>query len=133
MKCNPNKKEFETIISKINYLSEGVMEITFKIINSDRMCFSPGQFIIIKISNEPMIMRTYSVLNYNIETNEISVAIKKVEGGQGTSIIFENFKVGMKVDIMGAMGKDLIVNKDEKKLSSSCNWYWSYSYIVYIE
>lgn len=116
MECNLNKRDFKTQISKINYLSEDVMEITFKIVESDRMCFTPGQFILIKISSEPMIMRAYSVLDYNLKTNELSVAIKKVEGGKGTSIIFDTFKVGMEIDIMGPMGKDLIVDKNEKDL-----------------
>lgn len=116
MECNLNKRDFKTQISKINYLSEDVMEITFKIVESDRMCFTPGQFILIKISSEPMIMRAYSVLDYNLKTNELSLAIKKIEGGKGTSIIFDTFKVGMEVDIMGPMGKDLIVDKNEKDL-----------------
>lgn len=116
MKCNPNKKDFKTVISKMINLSDDVMEITFKITEDDRMCFSPGQFIIVKISDNPMIMRAYSVLNYDTDTNELSIAVKKVEGGQGTTIIFNDFKVGMEVNIMGAMGKDLIVDKNEKDL-----------------
>lgn len=116
MKCNSSKRDFKTQISKINYLSEDVMEITFKIVESDRMCFTPGQFMLIKISSEPMIMRAYSVLDYNQETNELSVAIKKVEGGKGTSIIFDTFKVGMEVNIVGPMGDKLIVDKNEKDL-----------------
>lgn len=116
MQCNKDRRDFKTKISKIEYLHDDVMEITFKLIEEDKMCFTPGQFIIVKISSNPMIMRAYSVLNYNLDKNEISIAVKKVEGGQGTTVIFDRFKVGLEVDIMGAMGNDLIVDKTEKDL-----------------
>lgn len=112
---NSIKRNFNTKISKINYLSEDVMEITFKI-EDGVMDFTPGQFILINVSDTPKIMRTYSVLNYNLDTNEVTVAIKKVENGKATTIIFDTFKVGMEVEITGAMGKDLIVNKEHKDL-----------------
>ena len=114
--CNSKRNNFETAISNIKYLSSDVMEITFKIMSHERMSFIPGQFILVKISNSPMIMRPYSVLNYNTSTNEVSIAVKKVEGGEGTKIIFDTFKLGLEVEIMGAMGESLIVDKKEADL-----------------
>lgn len=73
------------------------MEITFKIIEDDRMCFTPGRFIIVKISDNPMIMRAYGVLNYDTGSNELSIVVKKVVGGQGATIKFDDFKVGMEI------------------------------------
>lgn len=113
---NSKRNNFETVISNIKYLSSDVMEITFKIMSYERMGFIPGQFILVKISADPMIMRPYSVLNYNTSTNEISIAVKKVEGGEGTKIIFDTFKIGLEIEIMGAMGESLIVDKDENDL-----------------
>lgn len=110
--CNSSKRDFKSVISNMVFLSNDVVEITFKITEEDRMCFTPGQFILVKISNSPMIMRAYSVLKYNLDTNEISIAVKRVKGGQGTSIIFNDFKVGMDIDLMGPMGNDLIVDKN---------------------
>ena len=54
------------------------MEITFKIIEDDRMCFTPGRFIIVKISDNPMIMRACSVLNYDTDSNELLIVVKKL-------------------------------------------------------
>lgn len=116
MKCNISKRDFKTVVSNTELLSEDVMEITFKIVEDDRMCFMPGQFIIVKISKEPLIMRAYSVLRYNTDSNEVTIAVKKVENGAGTSIIFNSFKKGLEVDIMGAMGDKLIVDKNKKDL-----------------
>lgn len=110
--CNSSKRDFKSVISNMVFLANDVVEITFKITEEDRMCFTPGQFILVKISNSPMIMRAYSVLKYNLDTNEISVAVKRVEGGQGTNIIFNDFKIGMNIDLMGPMGNDLIVDKN---------------------
>ena len=116
MICNKDKNIFKSVISKIKYLAEDVMEITFKIEDEDRMCFVPGQFIIVKISTSPMIMRAYSVFRYNTDTNELVITVKKVPGGAGTTIMFDSFKEGMEIELMGPRGKDLIVDKNEKDL-----------------
>ena len=107
---------FKTIISNLKYLSKDVLEITFKITNEEKMCFTPGQFIIVKIDSANSIMRAYSVLKYDYDKNEITIAVKKVEGGKGTSIIFNSFELGQEIEIMGAMGDKLIVDKSKKDL-----------------
>lgn len=109
------KRCFNTKISNIKYLSNDVMEVTFKI-EDGIMDFTPGQFILIKVSESQKILRAYSVLKYNLETNEISVCIKRVESGVATKIIFDTFKVGLEVEITGAIGHELIVNKEHKNL-----------------
>lgn len=116
MMCNKDKTYFKTVISKIKYLAEDVMEITFRITEEDRMCFIPGQFILVKISANPILMRAYSVFRYNTDSNELSITVKKVPGGAGTTIMFDSFKEGMEVDLMSPRGRDLIVDKNEKDL-----------------
>lgn len=44
-----------------------------------------------------MIMRAYSVLSYDTDSNEISIVVKKVVGVQDTTIKFNDFKVGMEI------------------------------------
>ena len=105
---------YMTTIENIKMLADDVMEITFKL--KDKMTFTPGQFILVEISSTPNVMRAYSVLDYNEELNEVKIAVRKVEGGQGTTIIFNEFKVGKEVKIMGALGGELIVDKSNKEL-----------------
>ena len=107
---------YKTVISKLKYLTKDVLEITFKIQSKDKISFIPGQFIVVKIDPENFIMRPYSVLNYDSENNEVTIAVKKVEGGKGTTIIFEKFMIGKEVEIMGAMGEKLIIDKNSDNL-----------------
>lgn len=106
---------FKSKITNIKKHSSDVYEITFQV-EGEELKFTPGQFILIKISDEPHIMRAYSILRYNSETNEVSVGIKKVPNGQGTTIIFEKFEIGMQVELMGPMGETLIVDKSKKDI-----------------
>lgn len=104
-------KDYNARIINMNYLNKNVVEITFKIEHGKKMEFTPGQFVILEVSETPSIKRAYSVLDYNPDTNEMKLGIKKVEGGQATSIIFNDFEVGINVRISKARGKQLVVNK----------------------
>lgn len=106
---------YNSVITNMTFLSKDVVEITFKIENG-QMDFTPGQFILVEVSTQPSVMRAYSVLDYNLGTNEIKIAVKKVENGEATTIIFNDFKVGMNIKLMGAMGNELIVNKSDEEL-----------------
>ena len=109
-------KFYEVLISNLKLLSEDVIEITLKIPDGEKLEFKAGQFIILEVSSNPKTMRAYSVLDYNEETNELKVAIKKVENGQATTIIFNSFKVGQKVSISSPTGNKLIVDKNDNSL-----------------
>lgn len=105
-----------SVISNIRKLAEDVMEITFKLQGNSYMSFTPGQFIIVEVSASSNVSRAYSVLDYNRDTNEVKVAVRKVEGGQATTIIFNEFAVGREVKLMGAMGQELIVDKSNNEI-----------------
>lgn len=103
-------KTYNTIIKNLIFLSSDVVEVTFKIEDNQKMDFTPGQFILVDVSVEENIKRAYSVLEYNRETNEIKIAVKKVENGKATTIIFNDFNIGQNVKITGALGNELIVD-----------------------
>lgn len=109
-------RSFISSISNIKMLSKDAMEITFKLPDGEKMDFTPGQFILVEVESELNITRAYSVLEYNLESNEIKIAVRKVEGGQATTIIFSEFKVGRTVKLTGAMGQELIVDKTNQNL-----------------
>ena len=108
-------EKIQTTIVDIKYPADDIMEITFKI-NGKRIYFTPGQFIDVEISKEENVIRAYSVLRYNIDKNEISIAVKKVPNGIGTTIMFNSFRVGMSINISSAKGKDLIIDKNSEEL-----------------
>lgn len=108
-------KVINTTIDNIEYLSKDVVEITFKI-NGERLNFKPGQYIDIEISKEPLVIRAYSVLRYDDIENKLSVGIKRVPNGEGTSIIFNKFKIGMSIDISEPKGESLVVDKNKSEI-----------------
>lgn len=105
----------KTKIDKIEYLADDVIEITFKILNK-KLDFKAGQYIEVEISKEPLVIRAYSVLRYKEEINKLSIAVKKVPNGQGTTIMFNDFKIGMDINISEPKGEELVVDKNEKEL-----------------
>lgn len=109
------KHNIKTTIANLEYLAEDVIEITFKLENN-KFNFIAGQYIEVEISKEPLIIRAYSVLRYNEDTNEVSIAVKKVPNGAGTTIMFNDFKVGMNINISEPKGGDLIVDKNKEDL-----------------
>lgn len=108
-------KSLKTIITSLRLINHDVMEIGFKI-KEDTMDFIPGQFISVKLSTNPFIVRPYSVLRYDRVANEVYIGVKRVAGGVATSRIYETFRCGMEVEIMGAMGDSLIVDKSNKDI-----------------
>ncbi|MBQ8999227.1 MAG: hypothetical protein IJ086_11150 [Clostridium sp.] len=102
---------YNTVISGLRFLTEDVVEIAFKLSDGQKIDFTPGQFILVEVSQNPNVMRAYSVLDYNVEKNELKIGVKKVENGQATTIMFDTFRVGMNIRIAGAMGNKLIVDK----------------------
>lgn len=109
------KQKIKTVIDRIEYLSDDVVELTFKIINK-KIDFNAGQYIDLEISKNPSVIRSYSVLRYDSETNKLSIAVKRVANGQGTSIIFNDFKVGMEIFISEPKGEALVVDKNKNDI-----------------
>ena len=109
------KYNIKTIIDKIEYLADDVIEITFKILG-EKLDFKAGQYIEVEISKEPLIVRAYSVLRYDRDNNKLSIAVKRVPNGKGTTIMFNDFKVGMDINISKPQGEELIVDKNKDNL-----------------
>ena len=103
-------------IDKIKTLRDGIREFTFKFERPHKVDYKAGQFILVKIQDEPEMYRAYSISSYNEDSRTISVTIQKVEDGYGTEKIFENFKVGDRVELEGPMGHELLVDKDAKEV-----------------
>lgn len=104
---------FSTTIKEIKKIHEEVLEITLSLPKDYKFDIISGQFIIIKFIG---FNRAYSILDYNEHLNEMKLAIKKVENGKGTTIIFDTYKKGTIVDISKPMGKKLIIDKKHKDI-----------------
>lgn len=111
-----NRQKIKAKITDIKELREDIREYTFSFISPERVDYKAGQFILIKIQDEPKAFRAYSISSFNKDGAKLSVIIKKVERGYGTNIIFNNFKLGDIVELEGPMGNELVADNSSEKI-----------------
>lgn len=116
LKGYEERQKIKAQILKIKELTDDTREYTFKFIDPQQVAYKPGQFILIKIENEPETYRAYSISSTNDDVNKVKVTIKKVKNGYGTSIIFDTFKEGNIVDLEGPIGNELVVDENAKQV-----------------
>ena len=111
-----NRQEIIAKIIDIVDLGNDLREFTFSFINPEEVLYKAGQFILIKIMENPKQYRAYSISSFNEDNKTLKVIIKKVDGGYGTEYIFNNFKVGINVVLEGPLGDELVPEKEAEKI-----------------
>jgi len=111
-----NRQRIRAKITDIKELGKDIREYTFIFISPEKVDYKAGQFILIKIQDEPKAYRAYSISSANEDSTKLSVIIERVENGYGTNIIFNDFKVGDIVDLEGPMGNELVVDNSAEKV-----------------
>lgn len=111
-----NRRPITAKIDQIKELDKDTREYTFEFLNPNKIDYKAGQFILVKIQNNPDMYRAYSISSYNQDGKALSVTIKKVPDGYGTGIIFDNFNEGDTVELEGPMGNELSVDKNADKV-----------------
>lgn len=110
-----DRARIKSRIVSIKELQSDIFEYTFEFLEA-KVDYKAGQFILVKIQNDPEMFRAYSISSYNEDGKKLSVTIKKMPNGYGTDIIFSKFKVGDEVDLEGPLGNKLIVDKEAEKV-----------------
>ena len=106
----PHKKkrqEYKAVIEKLEDLTPDIRQFTFKCMKPDKVNFKPGQFMIIRVLDGPVVFRAYSISSTPDECNFLRLAIKKVSDGLGSPIVYE-FKEGTEVILEGPMGEFIL-------------------------
>ncbi len=103
-------------ILDINELAPDVREYSFSLKSPKQIECKAGQFILVKIQDGPKQYRAYSIASFNENRNELRVIIKKVKNGYGTTKIFNDFKIGDRVDLEGPMGNELVIDRNAEKV-----------------
>ncbi|MBZ4655330.1 MAG: flavodoxin reductase family protein [Peptococcaceae bacterium] len=104
------------IVESIKPLTGDVNEYTFKLLQPEKANYTAGQFILVKILDDPEMFRAYSISSSHKDRTRLSVTIKKLKDGFGSGLIFGGFKVGDKVELEGPLGRELIVDKNAPKV-----------------
>lgn len=106
-----HRVEIAATLADTRDLAPDVREFTFKLQEPRIIQYTPGQFILVKIQDEPKMYRAYSISHYNKEKGELRIAVKRMPSGHGTGILFNDFRKGMSVTLEGPMGHELVVDK----------------------
>jgi len=111
-----NRQRIKAKITDIKELAKDIKEFTFTFMEPETVDYKAGQFILVKIQDNPKAFRAYSISSYNEDSKKLKVIIKKVERGYGTNIIFNEFKIGDVVDLEGPMGNELVPDKAAERI-----------------
>lgn len=112
-----HRRKISSTVKQVQVLSPDVREYTFTLEDTKSIHFEPGQFILVKIADKPIMYRAYSISGFDKSQGELKIAIKAIPGGgYGTNIIFNDFIVGANVELEGPIGHELIVNKSSEKI-----------------
>ena len=111
-----NKKTISAVIESITLHGDSVKEIWFRPNDSSKFTFQPGQFVLVKVEDEPPMFRAFSISSADTDGETFSVTVKKAPDGYGSEIIFSRFQEGEKVEIEGPMGRDLIPDSSADRI-----------------
>lgn len=111
-----NRQKISAVVESIIDMPNDIKEYTFKFVEPEVVDYKAGQFILIKIQDEPEMYRAYSISSFNEDGRSVSITIKKVTNGYGTSKIFDDIKVGDPIQLDGPMGRDLLVDEKADKV-----------------
>ena len=103
-------------IKTIRVLKEDMREYTFKLPEPERMPFDPGQFVLVETDPSIDMYRAYTISGSSEDKSEINITVKKLAGGYGTNLIFENYTEGETVNLKGPMGNVLRVDPSGSEL-----------------
>ena len=111
-----DRLEISAEVVEIKDLGNDLREFTFSFIIPNYVEYKAGQFILVKILDNPKQYRAYSISSFNEDNKTLKVIIKKVDKGFGTAIIFDKFKLGDKVILEGPMGHELVPEMEAEKV-----------------
>ena len=113
----PKKEEnsYTTKLTKVDVLNPSVKLFRFDF--EKPFPFAAGQFVMIHLTDEngKAIKRAYSIASSPKNKNYIELCIRKVEGGNATSILF-GLKEGDTVSISGPLGKFQLKENPDKDI-----------------
>ncbi|MDD3169441.1 MAG: 4Fe-4S binding protein [Eubacteriales bacterium] len=111
-----NRQKIKAKIIEVLDLNDEVKQYTFQLINPKKVDYKAGQFILVKIQEEPKMFRAYSISSYHASGTELSITVKKDPKGYGTDIMFNRFKVEDVIELEGPMGTELVIDKLAEKV-----------------
>lgn len=111
------------LITKVLDETATTKRFFFEIPEMEKFDFTPGQFVTLDLpihEQKNKRWRSYSIASWPNGTNEFELVIVKLEGGLGTSWLWENGQVGSEVTLRGPMGKFVLPAELDRDLYLIC-------------
>ena len=113
-------KFYSVKVKKVKKLTQDSVEISFVLTNdlNEKFKYISGQYITIsKEINGEEVRRAYSICS-DSSSDELSIGVKKVDGGKMSTFLTSNVHVGDTLDIMPPQGNFVLNN--ERKVVCIC-------------
>jgi len=111
------------IVTKVLDETAATKRFFFQIPSMERFDFEPGQFVTLDLpihEQKNKRWRSYSIASAPSGTNEFELVIVKLEGGIGTSWMWENALPGNEITLRGPMGKFVLPQTIDRDLYLIC-------------
>lgn len=120
MPVQPWRKGF---VTRIEEEADATRRFYIQIPELETFDFKPGQFVSLDlpIHEKPAKrMRSYSIASWPNGTNEIELVIVLLEGGAGTTYLFNEVKPGSEITLRGPQGVFILPEPIEKDIFFIC-------------
>jgi len=111
------------VVIKIEQQAEGTRRFFIKVPELEKFNFKPGQFVTLDlpIHEKPnKRWRSYSIASWPDGTNVFELCIVFLEGGAGTTYLFNEIKEGSEITLRGPVGVFTLPEVIEKDLYLVC-------------
>lgn len=111
------------VLTRVEQETHNTRRFFFEIRDCDRFDFTPGQFITFDLPIHERLskrLRSYSVASWPRGDNKFRLLIVLLEGGAGTTYLFNEGKPGLEIPFRGPLGHFTLPNPMERDLCLIC-------------
>ena len=116
-------KWYDGVIQRIEDASSTTKRFWVEVPAENTISFDAGQFITMDLPISPKRLkrwRSYSIANHPDDSNVLEFCIVKLEGGAGTTYLFEEAQIGTPIRFKGPSGAFVLPNEIDKDLVFVC-------------
>ncbi len=113
----------KAIVTRIEDGADGTKRFWMKVPETENFDFKPGQFVTLDLPIHEKVnkrWRSYSIASWPNGSNEIELVIVLLEGGAGTTYLFNEIGIGSELTFRGPQGVFTLPDKIEKDLFFIC-------------
>jgi len=110
-------------VIRIEHVSENTRLFFIQVPELEKFDFKPGQFVTLDLPIHDKLskrLRSYSIASWPDGTNVFELCIVLMEGGEGTSYLFNDMVVGSEIKLRGPVGVFTLPSTLDKDLYMIC-------------